>query len=214
MKQLVTHLLHGGIDKITEQSILNCHAVGLHSIMLLNSPEQTIRLYVAYPHNELARNNDEDLSNFSLAFHPHHCDITIQVVKGTIFNWVVQNTDNPNSGFEMDCYKYNSEITNGKIGFKKASQNNIINSVRKEYISAGESVYMNASELHTVGASDKHLSAWFVFEGKEDKFYNNIAYSNADLENFDSSELYKKPTKFQVMDMLSDCGLYDKDRWH
>lgn len=79
MKELIKHLVNNHLDTIVEKSFLNCHVMGLHSIMLLESPEKTIRLFVSDGNSKLRKNTEENIlkGKQTLAFHPHHCNITL-----------------------------------------------------------------------------------------------------------------------------------------
>lgn len=211
MKELIKHLFKEHLQEIVSKSYLNCHAFGVHSIMLLDSPEKTIRLYYAEAGHDLGRNLPVKISKYtklSVGFHPHHCNLTLVVVKGMILNWTIKNVDYE-TPFSLSAYRYNSEITNGKIGFKKLSDKNYFINSKKSYLGVGDSIRLQANEIHTIAADPEYDSAWLVFEGKEDSLYNNITYSDNDLEEIQTVGMYKKPTGFEVENILQACNLLD-----
>jgi hypothetical protein len=207
MKALIFHLLQNHLDEIVQKSYLNCHVKGLHSIMLLDCPEKTIRLYVATKEHELYKNFPEYFrrEGLSVAFHPHHCSLTLEVIKGNILNWIVRE-DLEDGKWAIDKWFYQSAIKEGKARFNHLGVT-VLKNVEYEFLGEGSSSFMSANVVHTVGVGEGEEAAWLVYEGKEDVNYQPYAYSNTDLskENFDG--LYQKPTKAEVLEILKEVDL-------
>lgn len=211
MKNLVKHLWRHNTENIVKRSFLNCHAKDLHSIMLLEPPGHMIRLFIAMPGNELYKNENPLGKDQVIAFHPHHCDLTLHCVKGSFKNWIIREAfpdDYNDHCFDIGKYKFNSLILEGKEqgGFT------FIDKVKVKTVSdviyrAGESVHMKAWEVHTVNVSHTQVTAWFVYEGEENKGYLPNAYSMADLVRQDMSELYQRPTYRDVERFLKAADL-------
>jgi len=179
-------------------AIRNCHVHGLHSIMLHDEgPGNRIRMFYADSDNELWR-NEYSSSKLSLAVHQHHCDVTLQIIEGTVFNTIYQfMPENWKYGFPgnervvkphitLDEYIYESAIlgaagslspTGRSFGFWRQGRN---------LASGPES--MNANTLHTVGMYRDQQAAWLVYEGKEGPDYQSICYTNNPV--FDPSNMY------------------------
>lgn len=69
MNSLIKHLWENNRKEIISKSIKNCHVKGLHSIMLLQSKNKTIRMYISDYNSELVNENGFwDLKSFKLAF--------------------------------------------------------------------------------------------------------------------------------------------------
>ena len=204
MKELVQHLLKNNFDEILKDSLTNCHAIGLHSIMLLHTPEKTIRLFVTDTNHELTTNNRLDFIDgkpLSIAFHPHHCNLTLHCVKGNFLNWVVEETED-STGFQIKKFLYQSAITKGEMGFKFLGDTHLVTTSEK-VIDAGEYAYMPANELHTVTCVPNAVSAWFVYEGKENPLYSSICYSNSNLASMKTDErLYQKMQESDIYRLL------------
>jgi len=193
MKALILHLLENNIDQILSRSLRNCHIMGLDSIMLLETPGKTIRLYYAHQGHELHRNFPGIIEhNQSLSFHAHHCNLTLEVVKGHLMNWTVEiDSEKPTDQLTFK-YKYNSEITNGKIGFVKFPELTHLSTVRMNSMNVGDYELMNAHAIHTVAADSRYDSAWLVYEGEEDPNYESLSFStNYNLENESFEGLYQ-----------------------
>jgi hypothetical protein len=199
----IENLIKNHLEEITEKSLLNCHVDGLHSIMLLDHPEKTIRLYVAMPGNTLYKNTRFTTNLMSLSFHPHHCDLTLQVTRGHLTNWNVKESD---TGTEFDKYIYHSQITEGRLGFEYVGKS-FLETTKRILISEGGQEFLSADTIHTVACSTDRVTAWLVYEGKEDPNYIPYCWTNTDLLNQDHSKLYQKPTQADVLMLLNEAGL-------
>lgn len=204
MKALVKHLIENNIDEIVSKSLLNCHVRGVHSIMLLECPEKTIRLYISMPDSEMYKNQPCNIKNgLSVAFHPHHCNLTIECIKGFIWNTLVKEVD---IGYSVTKYIYKSKIKEGNMAFLKLKDTNVYFD-KCTLLGAGNSISMLANEIHTVGCLKDAICAWFVYEWKEDKDYKPYCYTNVDPNKQVSEDLYIKPTKRQVIELLKKVDL-------
>lgn len=195
MKTLIKHLLRNNSEEILAKSFFNCHCIGLHSIMLLESPGKTIRLYIAAEGNHLHLNLEK---NQPLAFHPHHCDLTFEVIKGTLFNWIIKPEDSELAlsdellfGIKSKYY-YKSHITTGTTEFMLCKGNDPVVTKSFTKLNVGDTVFMDATDIHTVVTRKDELTAWLVYEGKEDKDYIPYCWSNNPLMNEVNVELYQR----------------------
>lgn len=208
IQTLIRHLVMEHMEQITTQSYLHCHAKGLHSIMLLNSPEQTIRLFYADMEHTLWRNFPAGIGQgpMSIGFHSHHCNITLHVILGKIFNWIVAPAQ---KGFILDAYAWNSPIKGGAGDFALYQQGITLDTVA--YTQLDEQVnpvdVLDAQAIHTVAIEHGKPAAWLVYEGREDPAYEPITMSNADLSTADLSGMYIKPTDEQLRTILIATGL-------
>lgn len=205
MKQLIQHLLRTNREEIVQKSLLNCHVKGLHSIMLLDCPEKTIRMYIADAHHYLHKNfNSPD----SLSFHPHHCELTLHCIYGEFTNVVMslQNDITGNDCTEYDRWIYNSQISSGlPIGFVKEGSD-ILRFREKQLVKFGNSVFMPASQIHTVAVEEHQKAAWLVYEGKEWSGYIPYAWSNCDMRNVSGDGLYVKPDFENIVNLLKSVS--------
>lgn len=208
MKHLIEHLLTNNFEEIHKKSLINCHAKGLHSIMLLESPGKTIRLFYSEENSELISNTPSsfDQNNMSIAFHKHHCNVTLQVVKGDIINWIVKK--DLNGSLETKEWIYNSGISES-ISFTEVKEKVMLTTEKVDFLREGGIKIMKAGDIHTVGVLPNKAAAWLVFEGLENDKYESNCWSNKkDLNTTDFSELYKKPTYQQIFKILRLSNLY------
>lgn len=195
MKKLIRHLLQENEEEIVAKSFLNCHVEGLHSIMLLNSPSKTIRLYITDTNHKLTTNN--------LAIHPHHCNVTLHQIYGNMINC---NYAVEQGGIVYNKFEFSSGIT-GSLGFKKIGTEKL--KLEKAYVlSPGDCVTLPAETLHTVECAKDKVSAWFVYEGRENPEYKPLCYSTKDEIVTDKNLLYIKTDIQKIKSLLISIGMY------
>lgn len=185
-------------------SLKNCHVNGLHSIMLLHAPNKTIRLFVAKSDHELWKNIKEPVS---LAYHPHHCDLTLLCTHGNFFNRCVR-IDNTNGNLSYTRWAYKSHITDGELSMKKDGHDKF--SIQRELnLTPGSADFMHAEEIHTVYVPKGKSASWIVMQGVENENYESVLWSNEDLDSFDGSHLYKPFDNFdEILFLLRIANLY------
>jgi hypothetical protein len=196
MEALIQHYFKSNHDEILSRSLINCHCKGLHSIMLSEIPERTIRLYITDQSHELWKNDEQQEQ--SLAYHPHHCDLTLHCIFGALVNAVVTESE---SGRDVSRYLYKSKISDGEMAFQYLGKSNI-SLPTPTVVGKGEYVFMKASDIHTVFCTKGTINAWLVYEGKEDPNYVPLCWTNRDLNNQTSEGLYEKPTLSKLKEIL------------
>lgn len=211
MEQLIKHLINNNLDEIVEKSILDCHSKGLHSIMLLDSPGKTIRLYISTPDSDMYRNLPENIGfkNISLGFHAHHCNLTLYCVKGSFTNWQVEKSSDPNSSLLLDKYLYSSKITNDELKFTLEAKSQFLNTESIRTVKEGGCISLKASDIHTVGCRGGDYNAWLVFEGKEDPDYKPFLWTDNDPNRKDHTGLYNKPSRAGILFLLQIINLIE-----
>lgn len=211
MHHLIKHLIENNMDEIVAKSILHCHVKGLHSIMLLEAPGKTIRLYIANNDHDLARNlldkKGMPTQELSLSFHPHHCNLTLHVVKGTLINYEMERA----SVLDADAglyrkHLYKSKITEGEMKFSFI-QESALKLHKATRIHTGEALSMYAEAIHNVAVEAGSIAAWLVYEGKENEDYIPYCWSNTDLNKVRSEGLYIPASEFEIMELLRTADL-------
>lgn len=221
MKALVQHLATHHLDDIAAGSLANCHARGLDSIMLIDAPERRVRLFIARGgEHELYRNTPSDPGGdpphpLSIGIHPHHADLTLHCIAGTVTNWGVDfiKAGATYNFRDLRGYRYHSPITGdaATARFERIHNGPISLRVReKTVLRPGAALSMKACSLHTVSVPEGRTAAWFVYEGREDSAYAPVCYSNAELEAPDVFDgLYQPMTPDRVWSHLSRLGLVE-----
>ena len=202
MKSYIKHILDNNLDEVIEKSYWNCHLKGLHSLMLCDAPGKVVRMFAAMPECRLDRNSIGDIQGEnpfqSIAFHPHHCDLTLIPVKGSFRNWIIKISKSGDS--LITEWQYESAITKGEMSFRK------IGDVKYDVVKYGSysdtsldfGVFMKADEIHTVSKYAGEFAAWIVMEGAEDPNYQNKCYSVVNPNEVDKSQLYQKMTAERI----------------
>lgn len=206
MKQLIKHLWNNNREEIISKSLLNCHVEGVHSIMLSECPGKTIRLYVAQIGNKLNDNFPEKQGTtpMSVGFHPHHCNLTLHCIQGELLNWII--TPRSYGPLRLTHFEYQSKITKGELLFKEIGEQDFIGTSAYT-LKPGGVAQMKASDIHTVACSSEYLSAWLVYEGKEDPDYKSYCWSNCDPNLIDTSNLYQPCHELEIIGLLEQCNL-------
>lgn len=203
----VRALVRTNLELMVSKSLKDCHARGVDSILFDDTPESRIRLFVARENHELWKNTpypDEDI--LTVAYHGHRCDLTLDVVHGTIDNLVADHTGSFGSSSYAE-FIFDSKIKGGSGGFRKTKAVTDIEFMdvnRLGDYSLEKSIFLPANVLHTIWVPMGEKAAWFVYEGKEDPDYKPICYSNADLENFDASDMYQPMDKDYLLQTLEE----------
>lgn len=220
MTNLIKHYLLHNLEEVLAKSLMNCHCIGLHSIMLSDVPGRRIRLFIADDNHEMWKNHFTEDELMSVGFHAHHCDITLDVICGEITNWVIaeipiedtkklQHIKSRLDPGILNAYRYTSAITTGEMGIKDVGLSGYFEC--KKYTSHVHygAAFMKANEIHTVYVEAGKVAAWMVYEGKEDPDYLPYIYSISKPEVLPSGYLYYQPMSYSMLiNLLRKIGYY------
>ena len=189
---------------IVEKCLKNCHTTGLDSLVIKDAPGM-VRMFIAKPSHDLYQNNvDSNGGKFSVALHRHHCDVTLMPIMGDVYNVTVSERGKPK---KLRSFRYQSPISYGEGKFVPVDETELPINLSSDLISVP--TLLHADLLHTIYFPYGQPAAWLVFEGGENKNYNPIVYSNADLANFDFAGLDQPMTEEEVKYALRSVGV----RW-
>lgn len=197
------------LEWMAQHSFVNCHAIGLDSILFKEKNPATgqgeLRAFITQKHHTLWQNWLPNV--FSLAIHPHHCDLTLIPRFGLFWNVRPGRVGHSNRlrNAIFNLYNYQSQIKTGEGRIKPTGVSAV---PALEYELVQIPTFMRAYELHTVYVPAKLESAWFVQEGPEDAQYRPIMWSNDDqLEKFDFQELYQPMSVSHLVKCLLKMGI-------
>ena len=176
------------LEWIASRSLVNCHTIGMDSILFDDTPGKRLRAFFANEDHELWKNGLPFEHELSVGLHSHHCAITLDPIFGTPYN-VIESALGINSSWSS--FKYQSKISTGKGGFVNVGE---LKKFRLAAIPLYVPWHMKASEIHTVYLPKGKIAAWFVREHADDPNYVPLTYSNGDLEKLDFTRLYKPMT--------------------
>lgn len=192
------------LEKIASQSLVNCHAVGLDSVMFDNTPGARVRAFVTQENHTLYLNDGRNY-RLGLALHPHHCDLTMTHIQGPVVNmephWVRRV-----NGRRYDAFVYHSQILEGKGGFERVGTSAYVQWLAASLHIWGK-IEMKATDLHTVYVPRHRRSAWFIHEHKENPKYKPVCWSDRNLETEDFSQLYKPMSVERLVSILNYIGM-------
>jgi len=192
IEPLIRHHIARAAAGHAYNAIENCHAENLHSIVLHDEPGNRIRMFYADHGHGLGGNRG---SQFSIAIHPHHCDVRFIGLFGRASNDVYAIT--PNHAGEFGEMRYQSAITTGVGSLTPTGRRADVHRLRSELLTTNPA--LRAHELHTIYC-DYQRSAWLVIEGAENAAYESLCWTN-DPEP-DLSELYKPMSSERVRYLL------------
>lgn len=176
LASLLQHHLDRALRGVTYNAIAHCHAMGLHSIMLHDAPENRIRMFVTDTGHDLYTNNGSS-SHMSLAVHAHHCDVRFVNVFGNAENhryrMVPDGVSLAPPWHEMD---YVSAITTGGPGSLTPTGKRAWG-VRTAIERLADNPVMRADEMHTIYVPISERAAWLVIEGREDPDYDSKCWT-------------------------------------
>lgn len=180
----------------------NCHAIGLHSIVLYQNGDMLRRMFFTTKDHELHRN--WSYSNPSIAFHPHRFDITLIPITKNATNVILDTTEVPreNNGCTVAKWRYKSQLISGEGSFWK-ERDVSLKSMAIKHWPMNVPRYMSADVVHSVFVPKSEEAAWIVEEGRPyPDQYENIAYSNADLSSWSSDGLYQPMDEEEIFETI------------
>jgi len=163
------------------KNLLNCHSVGLHSFPISFENNLYERIFYADTNHRLWKENP-----LEVAIHPHHVDIKITVLEGTLYNCLYKEESN---GDRWKTFVWDSVILNGKGGFKDSGYGHL-QFISKTPYKQGEEILMKACELHTVFVEKGKKCVWLIEEEIPTCEYFPLNYSNWDLTKWTPKNLY------------------------
>jgi hypothetical protein len=195
------------LELALQKSYKNCHAKGLHSIVLNQSPNgELTRFYYTTSDHCLEQNLIPEVKT-SLAIHSHRFDLKFTTLRGEMIN-VTYRFPTENEFVESDIFtawKFQSQILTGRGSFLKQEHPQKLLFVDAHAICEKKSIKMKATELHTVGVFQGHKAAWLVEETNFNPHHNDICYTNNDMENFNFDGLYQKySSKEEIEKMIKE----------
>lgn len=208
------HSLNAGTSKAS--GLRNCHVKGLHSIMLHNEPENRIRLFATDSTHELWRNMPG--YGMSLAFHPHHCDVTLVAVDGAVFNRSMTLLSDGQEARDfgkatppaLTMCKYQSAIGEGRgrlVPTEVTTRRYLTGCTAVHRFSEG--LFMPARQMHSIYVGKYERVAWLVIEGKEDPAYESVCYTdNPVFDTKGDKDMYSKMSELEMIEMLTSVQLW------
>jgi hypothetical protein len=168
---LLRHHLERAERGLAYNALAHCHAEGLHSVVLHDEPTNRVRMFLATGDHALHHNRG---GAYSIAIHPHHCDVRLVGLYGRTINDVYALTPNPSGDFlEMD---YRSAINDGEGALTPTGKRADAHLLYSQHLSMDP--LLHAHQLHTIYLPVGQRAAWLVFEGRSDPLYQAKCWTN------------------------------------
>lgn len=200
-RQIVRPILMANTEEICVRSLMHCHARNVHSLVLARGPadKSLIRVFIAEPGHELGGNAPKIAeTQQSVAFHPHHCELTLCPLFGDVRNWTLWYDA---EGMTIPRYRYKSALREGEMKFQRCGQG-LLKTV--SFIPLDHAIHLEASEIHTMYAPSSEWAAWLVIEGREDPSYNSDFFSFTDPNNQDMTGFYQRMDLDHVARLMTE----------
>lgn len=201
------HRRRASLPDAKMNGLWNCHVMGLTSIMLHDEPGNRIRLFLTQHDHQLWREADMGNPNMTLAIHPHHCDVTLVRVFGTVRNDIYRLRQRENGPLH-EC-RYQSAILTGTGRLVPTGDRYVVTDVRHEYITSRYGREMLAHQMHSIYVPKGQMACWLVIEGKENPDYEPVCYTANPA--FDSAGMYLPMSKSQITDTLTTILSHVRD---
>jgi hypothetical protein len=194
---------------ILSASLINCHAMGMDSIVFKESAPM-VRAFITRPDHTLWRNTATLEYILSVAIHMHRQDITMVPLHGEISNVFF---DYASLDLFLRAYEYDSQILDGKGGFRSnIPSNRRIGLAAKPLLVP---TFLAGDVFHTVYVPKGQTAAWLICEGDKNQWYDSICFTNDEqLEHANFSELYRPMTVERLtedMAIIADGMAQQKD---
>lgn len=195
---LLLHWYTANPDRVVAQSRANCHVVGMDSIMFNNEAGRRLRIFYAHEHHELWNNYGPH--NQHLAYHGHHCALTLIPLFGDLVNIIAKPAPISGQGWSLAQWRYKSALLSTEGSFVRDGQKEFTD-FEEETVKG--SVFMAAHEIHTVRVAKGQAAAWLVIEGEDNDYYEPLSWSNVPLDSaVPWSSLYQPLSKERIDAML------------
>ncbi len=158
-------------DDTLLMSRLNCHGIGISSIVLKkNDDGSLVRMFLAWPNHELWRNGLAGHVAFSVGPHDHMYDLRIEPLAGYVENLIFER----GFGCPVDEYIYRSPMLKSNKGsdhLQFESKTSI--SLAHSCVLQSET-FMSRSVIHTMAVPCEQPAAWLVREGLQVKDHTHL----------------------------------------
>lgn len=200
------HAFNENRQEMLDNSYLDCHVKGLHSIMLYNTPGKVIRMYVTSREHNLWQHTTVGCMQIpnNLAFHPHRYNLTLMCVAGKISHITLKNGK---GGYNLPMYRYSSALADGSCGFVNTET---MRPFTPEYrwLLPGRHISLHATCVHSLLVPQGTVAAWMIMEGAENPEYEPVAFTTMPLEEFKPEGFYRKMTEKDMAEILESIGVF------
>lgn len=194
-------------DYLMKSTLMNCHAKGLHSIVL-NQAENgaLIRVFVAEENHNLYLNVPGEM--MSIGFHNHSRHLALVNLLGNAKNIIAKPCTSADAQMDLDEYSFKSKIKTG-AEINIIEKTGIRIPVRFEEQNLTSKVLLLGAELHTIYVPEGEKAVWLIVEGNPLQNYTGNMYtSHLDPQLDQDALMYLRPSQIdfcRIFHILMDA---------
>lgn len=207
MKDFIQHIVKENLAQIAADSYFNYGVRGLHMINLIDTPTKGLRLFIAESNNMMQHSMPLNYSNgITYPFQNYQRNFKTQCIQGYVSIWTVEES-NDQIALLTNEYKL-AENEDGDYVYVMNRQHVGLQTKTVYNLQPGQAVSLSGNELYNFGTRFGAQSAWFVYEGRENKT-DYVFYTNKDNLSADDGfpGMYSKVSAKDVVALLSSVGL-------
>lgn len=215
------------LETIAKRSLVNCHVLGMHSVVVNVTNGKLQRIFCAEKNHMLWFNKPNMFGHFpmslSLGFHGHHSKLTFEPIFGEWDNITIEkDVDGVEAAkdavwelnhcpIKLSGFKWNSPILTGEKGFFTEVEKDVV--FRKPEIAKmapGCQLTMEGSLMHTVSVVRNEEAAWMVNEQTTYAEHDGLCWSNVPLDKHfscDPKRFYQPMSVEKCKEILERCGV-------
>ena len=214
------------LETIAKRSLVNCHVLGMHSVVVNVTNGKLQRIFCAEKNHMLWFNKPNMFGHFpmslSLGFHGHHSKLTFEPIFGEWDNITIKKDEDGveaakdavwelnHCPIKLSGFKWNSPILTGEKGFFTEVEKDVV--FRKPEIAKmapGCQLTMEGSLMHTVSVLRGEEAAWMVNEQKTYAEHDGLCWSNVPLDKqFSCDKRFYQPMSVEkCKEILERCGV-------
>ena len=207
MKDFIQHIVKENLTQIAADSYFNYGVRGLHMIKLVDTPTKGLRLFIAESNNMMQHSMPLHYSNgITYPFQHYQRNFKTKCIQGYVSVWTVEES-NDQIALLTNEYKL-TENEDGDYVYVMNRQHVGLQTKTVYNLQPGQTVNLSGNALYNFGTRFGAQSAWFVYEGRENKT-DYVFYTNKDNLTADDGfpGMYSKVTAKDVVALLSSVGL-------
>ncbi|HEY9598639.1 MAG TPA: hypothetical protein V6D33_13310 [Cyanophyceae cyanobacterium] len=200
IKNLLQLSLGQNLSWMIKSSYKNYHVKGFNSIILFQSDNLTIRLYICKPgETQLNPYND------NILVHNHRFDFQTQVLTGYMENAVYEPSETETEEGVWYKYLYESALKNHEHKMRlELLDKTYLNLTKIERVEAGSSYFLRHDEFHRIFVPDDRLVSMLFWQHQKVENIPIIFSKVPQPENFPTEGLYNRfADEIEIRDLIN-----------
>jgi hypothetical protein len=203
MHEFIRRLFESNYDFALANSFKDFHVKGFNSILLSQSPQLTLRLYVARPYQTDLNDRDND----NLLIHNHRFDFLSQTLYGSMSNISYVNSERDFGAQNYHFYNYKTPISKEGVGSDIEVTNHRVYTLRPEpkYVPQGNSYFFKKEWFHKIEVPRSFWTVILFSEYSKAEGHECLIGAHKPLPDRISTEgLYGRFTRMELNDLMGE----------